>query len=109
MARRTSAPKANLTVDDIDIDELITKLAKAIGKEVAAQLGTLPRSSGTQSWSSEDSTQISMDNSIIPMKVDTSKLESNIENIAKQEVKVDKDVEKNKSKLADLMKRKKKE
>lgn len=112
MARKTSSNQANISIDGINVEELIDQLAKAIGKEIAEQLANksfVERIPSNTQFSSQQETNeiISMDNSIIPIKLDTSKLESNIENIAKQEIKVDNDLEKNKAKLADLMKKKK--
>lgn len=106
----------NITFNGLDLTHLIDQLAKAIGKEVADQLAakgmgrvSFDKGAWINSVRAEADEAISMDDSIIPMKVDTSKLEANLDNMAKQEVAVDNDVKKNKSKLADLMKKKKKE
>ena len=106
MANKT---KSNIiSLEGLDLSAFIDQLAKAIGKEVAEQLRTKIQIQSTRKmeWSPSEE-DIAMDDSIIPMKVDTSKLESNVETLIKEEIKVDKDIEKNKAKLASLMKKKK--
>lgn len=110
MATRTKAN--NITFDGLNIDNLVDKLAKAIAKEIAKELNnkTLVNKdyyNTKEAIMNDINSSIQMDNSVIPMKIDTSKLESNIENLTKEEVTIDKDLEKNKTKLASLMKKKK--
>lgn len=109
MASRIKPNNTTVKIDGLDLSDFIDKLAKAIGEEVAKKIGTQRVTvHGSSPDAHELFDEIKMDDSVIPMKVDTSNLEGNLENMSKEEIKVDKDIEKNKSKLAGLMKRKKK-
>lgn len=102
----------------VNADELAAKIAKAMGaelreilKEFKTELARLPRGSSPGAYIVDDiaAPNISMDESIIPTTVKTDADTKNLENMAKKEAVVDKDLGKSKSKLADLLKRKKKE
>jgi hypothetical protein len=109
MAIKTRRGPPVILEGGIDIQALAEAVAKAVGKEIAKELkealGSLRFANGTSSYQQSDS-GIQMDDRIIPMKVDVSGTEANLQNMAKEEVKVDKDLDKNKSKLANLFKKK---
>lgn len=111
MARKTKAPKVTLVqnqVQNIDLEELATKVARAVAKEVAEEVvKKLPK--GYAATGTVEEMGIQMDESLIPIAIDTAVSEANLEGMAKEEKAVDKDLEKSKSKLAGILKRKKQE
>jgi hypothetical protein len=97
---------------ELDIDILASKLAKAIGKEFREALREelkYLREIGNRPYLSQENQieAIAMDESLIPTKVDTNVDLANLENMAKEQVTVDKDISKSKSKLAGILKGKK--
>jgi hypothetical protein len=104
----------------VNADELAAKIAKAMGAEMRAilkefkeELKNLPvsrTSTGAyHSGSPSAAGGIQMDESLIPTKIETNADLKNLENMAKEEAVVDKGLSESKSKLASLLKRKKKE
>ena len=97
---------------ELDTDELARKIAKAIGAEFRAalrdELKNLQLSSPVTSYTHNTQSEgITMDERIIPMAVKTNADLSNLENMATEEMSIDKDLKKSKSKLKDLLKKKK--
>jgi len=92
---------------NVDSTALAEAIAKAVAKELREVLRDLPRGGiiRARDLSSEDGIQ--MNEGIIPMKVEAIAAGTNMEGMAKEEVKVDKDLDSNKSKLANLLKKKK--
>jgi len=86
-----------------EIDARIGELAKEIARLVVAHL----QSSIVQTKlinTSPDNTPIEIDDSIIPMKIDTDIPATNLDGFAKEETKVDISVSEAKAKLAKLIK-----
>jgi hypothetical protein len=98
-----------------DSEKLAQDIATAVGREVAEQmkavLDSLPAGDyrSTTKNRSQESFEIEMDESIIPVNLDMKEIESNLTGMTKKEVKVDKDLNKSKSKLKALLGKKKKE
>ena len=109
MARKTKAPKVTLVqnqVQNIDLEELATKVARAVAKEVAEEVvKKLPK--GYAKTGTIDEFGIEMDESLIPIAVETAVTEANLDGMAKEEKAIDKDLEKSKSKLAGILKKRK--
>lgn len=109
MVRKTK--KANLTIiqqqaDSIDLEELATKVARAVAKEVAEEvIRNLPK--GFISGKAAEESSIQMDESLIPIAIETAITEANLESMTRKERAIDKDLEKSKSKLAGILKKRK--
>ncbi len=109
MARKTK--RTNITViqqaSNIDLEELATKVARAVAKEVAKEVvKNLPK--GITSGKTAEELRIQMDESLIPLAIETAVTEANLEGMAKEEKVDDKDLEKSKSRLAKALLNKKK-
>lgn len=109
MARKTKAPKVTLVqnqVQNIDLEELATKVARAVAKEVAEEVvKKLPK--GYARTGTVEELEIQMDESLIPIAINTAVSEANLEGMVKEEKAIDKDLEKSKSKLAGILKKRK--
>lgn len=103
MAVKTKSP-GTVTLDTSNLAE---QIAKAVAKEVREALRDLPRGGIIRARDLPTEGQIEMDESIVPMRVEAVATETNLQNMAKEEVKVDKDLADSKSKLANLLKKKK--
>lgn len=91
----------NVSLENINLDSFIDQLAKAIGKEIAKHLS----SSSTNSYSKPNNKEsLSIDERIIPMKIETNNIESNMTNMAKEEKTIDKTIADVKAKLAAIKK-----
>lgn len=109
-----SKTKSNQT-GKVDIELLAKRVAEEVGEKVAIKfanelrdvLYSIPsqgRKHGTRaSKSSQSEEVIEMDESVMPVKLDTSNIESNLEGMAKEEQEVDKELDKSKSKLRALL------
>ena len=113
MARKTKAPNKvtivqNHEAQNIDLEELATKVARAVAKEVAEEvLKKLPKGQIYHGDSSDDF-GVDMDiDKIIPIAVDAAVAGTSLEGAVKEEKAIDKDLKKSKSKLAEVLKRKK--
>lgn len=112
MARKTKAPKVtvvhNQQTQQIDLEELATKVARAVAKEVAEEvIKKLPKG---QRYHGDTPDNVGIDmniDKIIPIAIDTAIAETNLTGAVKEEKTVDKDLEKSKSKLAGILNRKK--
>lgn len=107
MARKIRA-QVVIKNNEIDVEDLITKVAKAVAKEVAIEFSNRPSPSFTQKSSTfnDSETSVEIDDSIIPMKVDVELIEANIQSKVSVEETVDIDLQKSKSKLASILKKK---
>lgn len=115
MARRTKKQETIVNAElNVDTQKLANDIARAIAVELREIFKDFPMDGGTNyvgrspTSSHQPDTGITMDESIIPMKVTAKAKTANLDGMAKEEKKVDKDIQKSKSKLAGLMKRKKK-
>ena len=98
------------TQTGIDADELATKIAKAIAVELRTLLKELPNfaiPSINSHHVNDEEFLISIDDSLIPTKIVTDADLSNLKKVIKDEIQVDKDLDKSKAKLAQFLKRKK--
>ena len=102
--------------NSIDYKKLAEEVAKAVGKEIAAELKEVLKGINFSSRAGlHSSTQInlpeytgiSMDESIIPITIETKPVDINLQNMAKEEKTIDKDLNKSKNRLKSLLKRKK--
>jgi len=97
---------------DIDIEDLVLRVAKAVatevGKEMREALKEMPASviHHTRAVTASES-GIKIDESVIPMDLQTNVQATNLERMTKKETAVDKDLKKSKSKLANILGRKK--
>lgn len=117
MSRKTRAT-VTIVQGGVDVKALAEETAKAVGKEIAASLAetlkeivaNMPAGAQVEHHRVGDisRTTISMDESIIPIKVHTQKIEANLEGMAKEEVTIDKGIKKSQSKLKEVLGRKKK-
>lgn len=115
MAIRTKTGNTTIVQGNVDIEALAKAVARAVGKEIADELKEAMKNITVQSGGSRhnylnnaDDFEITIDESIIPVSIKQQTVATNLENMAKEEVSVDKDLKKSKSKLASLMQRKKK-
>lgn len=107
----------------IDIEDLVLRVAKAVAQEVGKEVrealrenpvmvapvpGTLHYPNGVPPGGVVDAAGnvIQMDESVIPVNLSVNAQEANLEGMAKEEVAVDKDLSKSKSKLASILKKK---
>jgi hypothetical protein len=114
MAIKTKA-NPTPTINGIDIKILAEEIAKAVGKEIAKELKDVllqtqsvrynPSQSYQKSYDNNP-TDISIDDRIVPIKIDTKNIETNLDNMAKEEVKSDTGISNAKNKLAALKKKK---
>ena len=103
MARKTKAPKVTVVqnrTQNIDLEELAIKVAKAVAEEVIKKL---PKG---QLYSRHNGPEIDIDK-VIPIAIDAAVAETNLQDAIKEEKAVDINLEKSKSKLAEILKRKK--
>lgn len=106
MVRKT---KSNIPIASplpIDVETLIARVAQVVAKEVTEQIlanQVSVRGQPREVLTSNDSFQIDMDK-IIPIAISSIVEETNIQTIDKEDA-VDKDLEKAKSRLAELKKR----
>lgn len=119
MSRRTKNNNSPTVVSsNLDIEALVSAISKSVAQETAKAMAEqlkevlkdLPAGGRVthRQIGEVSETTISMDESIIPMNVSNEILSSNLDGMAKEEMKVDKDMKKSKSSLANLMKNKKK-
>ena len=99
---------ASKTSPPLDIQALATAIAQAMGTELREILKEIPAGAilRHKQVGAISETIIQIDDSIIPMKVESNIQEVNLENLGKKEKKVDKGLDKSKSKLAGLLKNK---
>jgi hypothetical protein len=97
----------------VDVQALAQAIAKAVGvelREILKELppATLPRGqrypAGYIPGGITELDNIEMDESIIPMKIETKVQATNLDKLGKEEKKVDKGLDESKSKLAGLLK-----
>lgn len=94
---------------NVDIQKLAEQTAEAVGKVIARELAETIKSLISGGYHRQvDDTTISMNESVIPVNVDTSQIEINLEGMAKEEIKVDKDLKKSQSKLKGILGKNKK-
>jgi len=117
MARKTKTDHP-VVAGNIDVEDLVSRVALAVGKQIALELKEvlkdLPRYSGGGQYRPSSGLKdspgvISMDESIVPMAVKIDNVEGNMNNMAKVETTEDQSLGKSKDKLAALFKKKKKE
>lgn len=115
VAIRTKAGNTTIVQGgNVDIQALAEAVAKAVGKEIAEELKEAMKNITVQGGSvssysrSPIDFEITMDESVIPVKVETQAVSSNLGTMVKEETSVDKDLQKSKSKLSSLFKNKKK-
>lgn len=100
MARKTK--RSNITIiqqqQEINLEDLATKVARAVAKEILESLAITGRQPLTRE-------EIQMDESVIPIAIETAIEVANLENMTKEEKVVDKGLKKSKSKLASILKR----
>lgn len=111
MARKTKAPKITVVqnqAQNIDLEELATKVARAVAKEVAEEVVKKLPKGQVFHGSTGDGINIDLDiDKVIPIAVDAAVEETHLQNAVKEEKAIDKGLEKSKSKLAGILKRKK--
>lgn len=95
----------------IDIEDLVLRVAKAVaievGKEMREALKETTIRAGYGPYDSVNPAAIQIDESVIPMDLQTNVQATNLERMTKEETAVDKDLKKSKSKLANILGRKK--
>lgn len=107
MARKTKAPKVTIVqsqAQNIDLEELAIKVARAVAEEV---LKKLPKGQVVHA-DTIDNIGVDMNiDKIIPIAIDAAVAEINLEGVVKEEKAIDKDLEKSKSRLAEILKQRK--
>ena len=94
---------------EINPDDLAEKIGKVVAREMKEVLkevlANLPKNSYT--YSSEQRPNIEIDDmdKVIPVSLQTGKIEKNLKNMAKEEKTADKNLSKSKNKLKDFMKK----
>lgn len=112
MARKIkNAPPVQVQANDVDLESLIAKVAAAIGTQMSETikeaLKDLPKGSVVHYREGKEESEIQIDERVIPIKVSTDAIETNLEEMAKTETKEDKNLDSAKSKLAAMLKKKK--
>ena len=109
MARKNKQAKVSLEIDSKQLEAAAKEMAKVIGEELANALsgtGVSTKSSGFKSSGKIQHTGgVAMDESIIPVKIETELESSNVE-LGKKEVSEDKSLSDSKKKLSNLFKNK---
>ncbi len=116
-ARSKSSSTTIVQGGGVDVEKLAASVASAVGKEMAAQMTeqlreimeNLPAGARVRQMRVGDvsETVIEMDESIIPIRLGDKEIQGSLEGMAKEEIKVDKDLNKSKSKLQALLGKKK--
>jgi len=105
MARKTKAPQITVIQSETknnNLEELAIKIAKAVANEV------LQKVSAAQLSKENNDIAIEMDiDKIIPIAIDNAIKETNLDKALKEEETIDKGLEKSKSKLANIFKKRK--
>ena len=109
MARKNKQASISLEINGEQLERIAEKMAITIGRELAKALSGVSVSSKSSGFKSsgkiQDTGGISIDESIIPIKIET-KLESSSKKLGKKETSEDKGLSDSKKKLSDLFKNK---
>jgi hypothetical protein len=109
MARKNKQATTSLEIDGEQLEKIAQKMAITIGQELAKALSRVNVSTKSSGFSSsgkiQDTGGISIDESIIPVKVE-SNLSSSSKELGKKETSEDKGLSDSKKKLANLFKNK---
>jgi hypothetical protein len=108
MARKTKPlPSTVVHADPVDIDVLAAKVAGLITADLAKLLSNLPKHSMKSMNSQDEFDDIQIDERIIPLAIKSIEAEGDLTSSTKEEIEVDKDINKSKSRLAELLKSRK--
>lgn len=91
----------------IDIEDLITRVAKAVAKELASEFSKRPVNLGEYPTHTQIPQTIDIDESIIPAKLDIEIANTNIQSKVSKEKTIDKNLTESKNKLASILKKNK--
>lgn len=109
MVRRTKKESSIITTEGTSLEKVLKSLSQTIGTEVAlAVKEALKNIKPTSSSLHQSNNEVTIDESLIPMTIKQEEVEANLEDMAKIETKEDKDLDKSKTKLASMLKKRKK-